>query len=51
MLVLDLGLFQRRPHVIGMKKALAWFAVWIGLALLFNIGVVLLWEGTGTKRR
>lgn len=41
MLAVDLGLFQRRPHVIGMKEALAWFAVWVGLAVLFNIGVVL----------
>jgi tellurite resistance protein TerC len=41
MLALDLGLFQRRPHAIGMKEALAWFALWTGLTLLFNIGVVL----------
>lgn len=41
MLALDLGLFQRRSHVIGMKEALAWFAAWIGLAMLFNLGIVL----------
>lgn len=41
MLALDLGLFHRRPHVIGMKEALAWFGFWIGLAVLFNIGIVL----------
>lgn len=44
MLALDLGLFQRRPHVIGPKEALAWFAVWTGLALLFNIGIILFHE-------
>lgn len=44
MLALDLGLFQRRPHVIGMKEALAWFAAWFGLAIIFNIGVVLFHE-------
>jgi tellurite resistance protein TerC len=44
MLALDLGLFQRRPHVISMKEALAWFVVWTGLAILFNIGVVLFYE-------
>ena len=44
MLALDLGLFNRRPHVIGLNEALAWFGVWIGLALLFNIGLVLFHE-------
>ena len=44
MLSLDLGLIQRRPHVISMKEALAWFAVWTGLALLFNIGIILFHE-------
>lgn len=44
MLALDLGLFQRRPHVISMKEALGWFAFWVGLALLFNIGIVLFHE-------
>jgi len=41
MLALDLGVLQRRPHVIGMKEALTWFGVWTGLALLFNIGIML----------
>ena len=36
MLTLDLGLFQRKAHAVGMKEALTWSAVWIGLALLFN---------------
>lgn len=40
----DLGLFNRRSHVIGMKEALTWFAVWIGLAFLFNIGLVFFHE-------
>ncbi len=44
MLALDLGIMHRRPHVIGMKEALTWFAVWTGLALLFNIGIVLFYE-------
>jgi tellurite resistance protein TerC len=41
MLALDLGLFQRRSHVIGMKEALIWFAIWVGLAMVFNVGVIL----------
>jgi tellurite resistance protein TerC len=44
MLALDLGLFQRRPHVISMREALAWFGVWVGLALLFNIGIMLFYD-------
>jgi tellurite resistance protein TerC len=47
LLALDLGLFQRKPHVIGMKEAMAWFGVWTGLALLFNLGVVLFHERGG----
>jgi tellurite resistance protein TerC len=46
MLGVDLGVMQRRPHVIGMPEALAWFGVWMGLALLFNIGV-LVWHPRG----
>ena len=44
MLALDLGLFNRRPHVIGMREALTWFGFWIGLALIFNVGLVLFHE-------
>src|SRR5262249_54943205 len=47
MLALDLGLVQRRPHVISTKEALAWFAVWTGLALFFNICVILFHERGG----
>ena len=47
MLALDLGVFQRRPHVITMKEALSWFGVWMGLAMIFNIGVILFHERGG----
>lgn len=36
MLALDLGVFHRKSHTVGMKEALTWSAVWIGLALCFN---------------
>jgi len=39
MLVLDLGVFSRKAHVVGLREALTWTAVWIGLAMLFNAGV------------
>jgi len=39
MLALDLGVFHRKAHEVGFREALAWSAVWIGLALVFNAGV------------
>ena len=39
MLALDLGVFHRKNHVVGMKEALTWSGVWIGLALLFNAAI------------
>jgi tellurite resistance protein TerC len=44
MLALDLGVFQRRPHVISIKEAMAWFGFWTGLAMLFNLGILLFHE-------
>ncbi len=44
MLALDLGVFHRKAHVIKFKEALGWCAVWITLALLFNLGIYL-WRG------
>ncbi len=43
MLALDLGVFHRKAHVIHMREALTWTAVWIGLALTFNVGVAYFW--------
>ena len=37
MLALDLGVFQRNPHTIKVKEALIWGAVWVILALIFNL--------------
>ncbi|OGX13081.1 MAG: tellurium resistance protein TerC [Omnitrophica bacterium RIFOXYB12_FULL_50_7] len=39
LLALDLGVFHRKAHEVKMKEALIWSAVWIGVALLFNVGV------------
>lgn len=39
MLALDLGVFHRDAHEVSRREALAWSTVWIGLAILFNIGV------------
>jgi tellurite resistance protein TerC len=39
MLALDLGVFHRRPHVVGAKEAGLWTGVWVGLALCFAAGL------------
>lgn len=47
LLVIDLAVFHRREHVVSIKEALIWSGVWIGLALLFNLGVYY-WRGAET---
>ena len=47
MLALDLGIFHRKAHVIKIKEALVWSAVWVTLALLFNLGIYF-WRGPET---
>ena len=39
MLALDLGVFHRKAHVVTFKESLAWTAVWIVMAMLFNLGI------------
>jgi tellurite resistance protein TerC len=36
MLVLDLGVFSRKPHEVKVREALTWSAVWVTLAMIFN---------------
>jgi tellurite resistance protein TerC len=45
MLALDLGVFHRKAHEVRMKEALGWSAVWISLAMIFNLGLYLGWWG------
>jgi tellurite resistance protein TerC len=44
MLALDLGVFHREGHEVGAREAMAWSAVWVGLALLFAVGLYA-WSG------
>lgn len=37
MLALDLGVIQKKTHVISVKEALLWSTVWIVLAFCFNV--------------
>ena len=39
MLALDLGVFNRKAHVVKVKEALGWTAVWIALAMCFNVWI------------
>ncbi|MDA8140448.1 MAG: TerC family protein [Desulfobacteraceae bacterium] len=52
MLALDLGVFHRKAHVVSVKEAIAWSAVWITLGLAFGVLVYLgyehKWLGLGT---
>lgn len=41
MLALDLGVFHRKAHEVSLREAAGWSAVWVGMALLFNLGVYL----------
>lgn len=47
MLALDLGVFHRKAHVVSFREASIWSAVWIALALLFNVGV---WQFMGPQK-
>jgi tellurite resistance protein TerC len=44
MLALDLGVFNRKAHLISIKEALIWTGVWIILAMCFNV-LVYYWQG------
>lgn len=39
LLALDLGVFHRKQHAVGLREATTWTAVWIGLALAFGGGL------------
>ena len=47
MLALDLGVLHRRSHVIKTKEAVLMSLFWIGLALVFNLGV---WLFMGSEK-
>jgi len=44
---LDLGVFHRKPHKIGIREAALWSGVWIGLAITFGYFV---WHWYGEQR-
>ena len=36
MLIIDLGLFNKKSHVVSNKEAIIWSSVWISLAMIFS---------------
>jgi tellurite resistance protein TerC len=53
LLALDLGVFHRAAHVIGLREAVGWSAFWISLGLAFvgfiYVGYESHWLGLGTS--
>ncbi len=39
LLALDLGVFHRKAHAVGLREALVWSGVWMGLGFAFNVFV------------
>lgn len=39
LLALDLGVFNRKVHVVSVREAGTWTAVWVSLGLLFNLAI------------
>jgi tellurite resistance protein TerC len=50
MLALDLGVFNRKAHVVSLKEALGWCAVWFSLAMAFNLLVAYQMPATEISR-
>ena len=40
-LALDLGVFHRRPHAVGVREAAVWSAIWVSLGLAFGAVIYL----------
>lgn len=44
LLALDLGVFNKKSHVVSFKEALGWTTLWVTLALLFSFAVYYLYS-------
>ena len=45
MLALDLGVFHHKAHIVSVKDALAWSAVWLSMGLSFSVFVYYTYDG------
>ncbi len=44
LLALDLGVFHKRSHVIGIRESIIWSIIWVLIALAFNL-LIYWWRG------
>jgi tellurite resistance protein TerC len=44
LLALDLGVLNRKPHVVSAREALGWTGTWIAVSLLFNALIYVMYE-------
>lgn len=44
LLVLDLGVFNRKNHIFSHREALGWTALWVSLSLVFNVVIYFMYE-------
>jgi len=51
MLLLDLGIFNKKSHIISNKEAAIWSIFWIGLSMIFSIFVyIVTYEEVGLEK-
>jgi tellurite resistance protein TerC len=51
MLLLDLGIFNKKNHIISNKEAAIWSVVWIGLSMIFSIFIYIVTaEASGLEK-
>ena len=46
MLLLDLGIFNKKSHIFSNKEAAIWSLVWIGISMLFSIFIYIMTNET-----
>jgi len=45
LLIIDLGVFNKKSHKVSNREAVIWSAVWIGVALLFGVLIYFFMDG------
>ena len=43
-LILDLGILNRRARIVSLYESLTWTALWVSLALAFNVAVYFIYD-------